>query len=88
MLRGKANKIRQFLPSLYFFLDSSVRHVLREYRWEETEAQGVDVEQTKGDRDYVADSSKARFPPTKKIPERQTGMQVICAEIHQHCELS
>lgn len=62
MLIGKANKTRQFLPLLYFFLDSSVRNVLREYRLEETEAREVDVEQAKGDRDFVAGSSKARFP--------------------------
>lgn len=46
-----------------------MRNVPREYRLEETEAQcGVDMEQTKGDRDYVAGSSKARFPSTKEIP--------------------
>lgn len=28
------------------------------------------------------------FPQLKKFPERQTRAQIICAKIHQYCELS
>lgn len=46
VLIEKANKTWQLLPLLYFFLDSSLRNVPREYRsLEKTEAwEGVDME--------------------------------------------